>query len=234
MEHVPISDGGFRFGRGVFETVAVRGGLAEFYSWHAESLQVGALALGLPPPRIPDREPPGGQGIWRWFHTETGTRTWWQEGCGWVPESLVLGLAEVPIHSQAWSARFKTLAYLTQIQNKPPEEDREVVVMNERGEMVSAAMANLFWVRAGTVFTAPPEAGCRCGVVRRWVMERGGVKVEEVRQGIEALRGVDEVFLTNSRIGIVPCRAWPGGRRAEVPGPVVLELRQRFQVCEFS
>lgn len=230
---VPVWDAGFRFGLGVFETVAVRGGRAEFFQWHAESLEQAAQALGLGCPNIPTFEPPGGEGIWRWFHTESGTRSWWQPGMEPPPSSMVLGRCAVPIHSSAWSARFKTLAYLTQLQNKPKGADQEVVVVNERDEVVSAAMANVFWVRNGRLETAPHDAGCRCGVVRRWILERGGVPVNPARLAWAELDHVDEMFVTNSRLGIVPVRSWPGRDQAEVPGPVTRGLLDRFRADEF-
>ncbi|MFQ3671098.1 MAG: aminotransferase class IV [Verrucomicrobiia bacterium] len=229
-ETVLVSDLGFRYGLGVFETVMVRGGRAELLEWHGEGLREGALALGLPEPQVPGREEvPCGDGVWRWFHTGTGTRQWWQEGVEAAPASFALGRCVVPVHSAAWTARFKTLAYLGQVQNRPPGRDEEVVVTNEAGEVVSAAMGNLFWVRQGRLETAPHEAGCRKGTVRRWVMERGGMAVVEVRMGLERLAEAEEVLVTNSRVGIVPARCWPGREVAEVPGPVARSLRGRWR-----
>lgn len=232
-DQVPVTDRGFRYGWGVFETIVVRSGRAEFFSWHVESLEKAALALGLSLPRIPDSEPPGVEGIWRWFHTETGTRTWWETGVEPTPLSMELGRGVVPVHSTAWSARFKTLSYLTQLQNKPKGSDQEVLVVNERNEVVSAAMANVFWVRHGRLETAPHDAGCRCGVVRRWVMEYGGVPVKQARLAWSELDCVEEMFLTNSRLGIVPVRSWPGREQVEFPGPITARLRDRFRADGF-
>jgi branched-subunit amino acid aminotransferase/4-amino-4-deoxychorismate lyase len=84
-------------------------------------------------------------------------------------------------------------------------------MLNERGEIASASMANLFWVRDGKIRTPARECGCRGGTVRRWVLEKSGRGVEEGRWGKEELDQAEEIFLTNARIGLVPVREW-GGR----------------------
>ena len=90
-------------------------------------------------------------------------------------------------------------------------------MLNEKGELASVSMANLFWVKGGVVRTPARECGCRAGTVRRWVLERSGQKVEEGRWRKEELDGADEIFLTNARIGIQPVESWRG-KRIEVGG----------------
>ena len=87
-------------------------------------------------------------------------------------------------------------------------------MLNERGELASASMANLFWVRNGKLRTPARACGCRGGTVRRWVLERSGQRVEEGKWKPEELDGAEEIFLTNARIGIKPVRAWRGKKLA--------------------
>jgi branched-subunit amino acid aminotransferase/4-amino-4-deoxychorismate lyase len=87
-------------------------------------------------------------------------------------------------------------------------------MLNERGEIASASMANLFWVKEGKLRTPARECGCRAGTVRRWVLERSGQKVEEGRWRKEELDGAEEIFLTNARIGIQPVVSWNGKKLA--------------------
>ena len=102
----------------------------------------------------------------------------------------------------------------------------ERVMLNERGEIASASMANLFWVRGGKLRTPSRECGCRAGTVRRWVLERSGRRVEEERWKLEELNGAEEIFLTNARIGIKSVRAWKGRKLAE--SQLAGELAERF------
>ena len=216
VAQIPISDAGFRHGVGVFETVQVQGGIARWREWHLESIYASAKALGL---KVEDKEllqVPKGDGLWRWFVTETGTRSWWSEGSEVVPRAYDLDLAETGVWSTSWEARYKTLSYLSRIQarREAGAAEQERVLLNERGEIASAAMANLFWVRGGKLRTPAWECGCRAGTVRRWVLERSGEKVEEGRWKKEELDGAEEIFLTNARIGIKSVISWHGKKLA--------------------
>jgi branched-chain amino acid aminotransferase/4-amino-4-deoxychorismate lyase len=210
---VPLSDAGFRHGVGVFETVRVEQGEARWRDWHVESIRESAGVLGL---RVEEREltkVPQGDGLWRWFVTETGTRTWWSEGMEMPPAAYRLEVAETGVWSSSWESRYKTLSYLNRIQarRESGKADEERVMLNERGEIASASMANLFWVRDGKIRTPARECGCRGGTVRRWVLEKSGRGVEKGRWGKKELDQAEEIFLTNARIGLVPVREW-GGR----------------------
>ena len=79
---VPVSDAGFRHGVGVFETVRVQNGKAPWQDWHLESIRESAKALGLKIDESNLEKIPAEHGIWRWFVTETGTRTWWSNNYG--------------------------------------------------------------------------------------------------------------------------------------------------------
>lgn len=214
---VPISDAGFRHGVGVFETVRVKDGQARWWDWHVESIRESAQALGL---KITEKElskVPSGFGLWRWFVTETGTRSWWSEGVELPPAKYKLQRATTGVWSTSWEARYKTLSYLNRIQARKESEgnDTEVVLLNEKGELASASMANLFWVKKGVIRTPARDCGCRGGTVRRWVLEKSGRRVEEGKWGMEELDGAEEIFLTNARIGIKPVAAWQGKKMAE-------------------
>jgi branched-subunit amino acid aminotransferase/4-amino-4-deoxychorismate lyase len=227
-ETVPVSDAGFRHGVGVFETLRVQNGKAAWRPWHLESIQESAQALGLQVEEKELTKIPGEHGIWRWFVTETGTRTWWNEGIELPPAAYELDLAETGVWSTSWEARYKTLSYLNRIQAKREggPTDQERVMLNEKGEMASVSIANLFWLRDGKLKTPARECGCRAGTVRRWVLERSGHRVEEGKWKLEELDGAEEIFLTNARIGIKPVRAWRGKKLAEAK--LAAELAEGF------
>ena len=46
-------------------------------------------------------------------------------------------------------------------------------MLNERGEIVSATMANIFWVKDGTLHTPSLSTGAIAGVTRAAVIESG-------------------------------------------------------------
>lgn len=212
---IPITDAGFRHGVGVFETVRVKDGKARWRDWHLESIHRSAKALGLKVEEKEFKQVPQGDGLWRWFVTDTGTRSWWCEGLENVSPTVSLEMGKVGIWSDSWEARYKTMSYLSRIQAREGQrEGGEVVMLNEKGEIASASMANLFWVKEGKLKTPARECGCRAGTVRRWILERSGQKVEEGRWKKEELDGAEEIFVTNARIGIKPVVSWHGKKLA--------------------
>ena len=217
VAQVPVADAGFRHGVGVFETVRVREGRARWRDWHHESILESARALGLRAQEKELKNVPSGHGYWRWFVTETGTRTCWSPGLEPLPNSFSLAIGRVGVWSNSWEARYKTLSYLSRIQARKEAggRDAEVVMLNEKGMLAAASMANLFWVRSGVIRTPARDCGCRAGTVRRWILEKSGVRVEEGSWGVEELDGAEEIFLTNARIGITPVGSWQGKTMAQ-------------------
>lgn len=77
----------------------------------------------------------------------------------------------------------------------------EAVMLNERGEMVSATAANIFWVQGDEVFTPSLATGCVAGVTRRFVHEianRWSLHIVEGGFPIQRLLDAREIFLTST------------------------------------
>ena len=77
----------------------------------------------------------------------------------------------------------------------------EAVCLNERGKVVSASTANIFWVKNKQIFTSPLQTGCLAGTTREIILENFAVC--EKRIGIDELLKADEIFLTSSGIGVM-------------------------------
>jgi branched-subunit amino acid aminotransferase/4-amino-4-deoxychorismate lyase len=83
----------------------------------------------------------------------------------------------------------------------------EAVMVNERGEVVGAAAANIFWAEAGELFTPSAGTGCIAGITRGFVIEiarRLSLSVVEGGFPVQRLLDATEVFLTSTGRGIVP------------------------------
>lgn len=78
----------------------------------------------------------------------------------------------------------------------------EALLFNARAELVSACCANVFAVRDGVVRTPSCTSGARAGVIRELVMQR--IPVEEAKLSKEDAMQADEIFLTNSWVGVIP------------------------------
>jgi len=77
----------------------------------------------------------------------------------------------------------------------------EAVLLNERGEIVSATAGNIFWVQGDEVFTPSLSTGCVAGVTRHFVHEiavRWKLHVVEGSFPVQRLLDAREVFLTST------------------------------------
>jgi branched-subunit amino acid aminotransferase/4-amino-4-deoxychorismate lyase len=94
------------------------------------------------------------------------------------------------------------------------------LLFDAEGRLLSAAMGNVFFIREGALCTPSPALAVRPGVMRAWAMAQQPVR--EVEFAASRLEEAEEVFLTNSRVGVMPLRV---GKLA--PGPVGCTLRDR-------
>jgi branched-chain amino acid aminotransferase/4-amino-4-deoxychorismate lyase len=190
---------------GVFETLRVVSGAALFVEEHYAELRRAAEALGLPAdfnPVVAARElPRATSGRWRWITTADRTWTMYTMEEPQAPAPIAMAVSPLRVGSANWDARFKTLGYLTHAQARRIATTPEVVLLNEHGHVASAASANIFWRRGDRLFTPAHEAGCRRGVVRKFVL--GQEKVEAGHFPLNNLLEADEIFLTNSMRGII-------------------------------
>jgi 4-amino-4-deoxychorismate lyase len=189
---------------GVFETLRVIDGKPLFVAEHAAELRRSMAALGLNADftSLPVHEKlPQVSGRWRWMVTAREKSTMFTREEAPEPQPMELSVSSVRVGSMNWDARFKTISYLSHAQAVRIAETPEVVLLNENGEVASGARGNIFWRRGGRLFTPAHEAGCRCGVVRGFVLAQA--KVEAGHFPLGDLLEADEIFLTNSIRGIV-------------------------------
>jgi len=82
----------------------------------------------------------------------------------------------------------------------------EALMVNERGEIVGAAAANIFWAEGGELFTPSTGTGCVGGITRGFVIEiarRLRLPVIEGGFPVQRLLDAAEVFLTSTARGII-------------------------------
>lgn len=133
-------------------------------------------------------------------------------------------------------SRIKSNNYLDALVAKQEARDRgadDAVFLNERGFLAETTAANLFWVRAGTVFT--PDTGCGLlpGITREAVLELCGrlrIPSEEGRFLPEELAGADEAFISVSTAEVVPVSGVGGSAVGTAcPGPLTAELASAYR-----
>lgn len=115
--------------------------------------------------------------------------------------------------ADALDMRIKSLNYLGSALAKLEARQRgadDALLLNTRGHVAEASVANVFVLRGGVLSTPPVTDGCLEGINRGAVMElaRGiGLEVRERSIGRLDLFGADEAFLTGSGAGIIAIRS---------------------------
>ena len=108
----------------------------------------------------------------------------------------------------------------------------EAVMLNERGEIVSATMANIFWVKDGTVHTPMLSSGALAGVTRACVIKLAAQHFIPLVEGVYEmpdLTEADEIFLTSAGLGLAIVTTFDFRTYAVGAGNVAVTLRDAFR-----
>jgi branched-subunit amino acid aminotransferase/4-amino-4-deoxychorismate lyase len=124
--------------------------------------------------------------------------------------ALGLSLAVSPYRSNTFSplAGIKSLNYLDHVlswEEAQAREFDEAVMLNERGEIVSATTANIFWTSQGKIHTPALSTGALAGVTRAAVIELAAKQFIPVIEGVYELADLteaEEIFLTSASYGV--------------------------------
>ncbi|MEH6636457.1 MAG: aminodeoxychorismate lyase [Halioglobus sp.] len=131
--------------------------------------------------------------------------------CAQLSEGAVLALAEMRWAAQPALAGIKHLNRLEQVlaaaQARAAGAD-EAVMLGQSGQLISVVAGNLFLVRGGQLLTPAIQDSGIAGTRRQLVMERWakllGLGVQETNLSLDDLATADEVFYSNSLLGLRP------------------------------
>jgi branched-subunit amino acid aminotransferase/4-amino-4-deoxychorismate lyase len=224
---VPVIDGGFRQGYGVFETMRGYGGRLFRLGAHLDRLRSGAVFLGIP-------LDPGEVG-------KTTTRLLVKSGLSQARIRIVVtggpagkpstvitvenfqppseddyrsGLAAITASVRRRSDSpvygYKTLNQIENSLAKAEAESRdaaEAIFLNEHGEVAETNRANIFIIKGGVLKTPGLDSGILPGITRAAALERArglDITTVEGNLGFDDLHNADEVFITSSLVEIMP------------------------------
>lgn len=205
-------DSGLFFGRGVFETILVKE-KAVFLDEHIERLNKSINALSLGKAINKDdvisfiNENNIKNKALKIVVTEKNL-VYDTRDIKYKDEDYINGfkvrISEVLRNSTSRVVAFKTLNYLENIIEYELCQSsgfNEAIFFNELGNLCEGCTSNIFIVKNKKIYTPPVKDGLLPGVVRNWVIKN--FQVKEARITKEELLNSDEVFLTNSLVGVI-------------------------------
>lgn len=220
---LPVTDRAVRYGMSVFETIGTRHGQPLFLAEHLALLEESARALIATPVvsaslsgPLPDLQPTD-TGILRLYLTAG-------DGAPSAPVTAPRTLAlfeprdETPrpdhqtarVHTapvEPFGRGRKTGNYWLNVAAQSAANKAgfdHALLADHEDRLLSAAFGNLFFVLEGKLYTPASTLPVRQGVIKSWVQRQ--LEVAEIEFPAAELEEADEIFLTNSRLGVMPLR----------------------------
>ena len=143
--------------------------------------------------------------------TVFGDGKWMVTHIEYKPEDrfLKLCLSSIKRYSQDLTSGMKTISYQASavaLRQAASKGFDDAVFINERGEVMESALANLLWLKDGQWFTPELSSGCLPGVIRSLLVENFGVIQAPLL--VEELENVDGLALSSSVREIVGVQAF--------------------------
>src|SRR5215207_4802381 len=148
---------------------------------------------------------------------------------------LSLAVSPYRVNTVSPLSGVKSLNYLDHVLSWEEAQSRdfdEAVVLNERGEIVSATTANLFWARNGTLHTPNLSSGALAGITRECVIGIANKQFIPLLEGIYEmpdLTDADEIFLTSSSLGVAAVTTFDFRRYSADGGRLTTTIGQAFK-----
>lgn len=200
-QHLSFSNRGFKYGDGLFETIAIVNGDPRFLESHLKRLRKGADLLGIDYVDSLDDQIIANQvELIKKENNITGQAILkiilWREADGlYTPstnESSVLitiknhnskklnivqraGFSAKTINFPSPISGLKTLSALKYVVagvEKTEMNLEEIIILDHQGHISEALSSNIFWIKEGIYYTPPLSTGCIEGVMRNWLINR--------------------------------------------------------------
>jgi branched-subunit amino acid aminotransferase/4-amino-4-deoxychorismate lyase len=220
--YIDPSDEGLLFGRGAWESTRTIGGVPWLWPLHVDRLRYTArlLSIELAPERLPDSNQVSayvraltGQDVVVRLNVTAGRPG--KTGVLWM--SAVLRPAPVasvrlqtcrnPVQKGQAYLTMKTFQYATRLrigQQAAQAGFDTALLLDADGNLLEASHANIF-VRLRDGWATPKsDGGFLPGTVRQFLLERSPLPIREQTIPQTLLGEVQEAFVTNSNVGIVP------------------------------
>lgn len=213
-----IPDEGYYFGLGVFETIAVEDGKPILFDLHMQRLKEGIeffdLSISMKDLKekvkefLKNPEIKNGHKVLKIAVSMENQILTCRDNLyreEQYEKGFITGLSKVRRNETSPLTYHKTLNYGDNLMEKRKAKKYgvdEPLFLNTKGYLSEGATTNLFAVKNGEIYTPKKEDGILDGVIRQYLCSR--YKIKEVHILPEEIELFDEMFLTNSLLGIMP------------------------------
>lgn len=250
--HIPALSSAVLFGKGIFTTIAIYESEPFLWQKHWRRLIDNAAVIGIDLSgyheasvaeslrRLIEQNNSVNGRARITFFDESPSPIWWNETEKRTSLSIITGdLQPVPkefkltvspnlVNSASPLAGVKSCNYLENILALDDAKTggfHEAIRLNERGEITSCCMSNIFWLNAGKLYTPSLATGCLAGTMREFVLEN--IDCEEVNADLKTLNTADEIFLSSAGIGVVQIAEFEGRSLRKQDNPILELLPNR-------
>lgn len=150
-------------------------------------------------------------------------------------DSLALTVSPYRINQLSPLVGIKSVNYLEHIIARDEARGRdfhEALMLNERGDVVSATMANIFWVRDGALHTPALSTGALAGTTRACILrlaEDLGIPVVEGVNELAHIGDANEIFLSSAGLGVSIVTTFDFHHYTVPMGSVALRLHEAYR-----
>lgn len=206
-------DEGLFFGRGVFETIHVlkKPILLEY---HIERLKDGMEKIGLKPLREENNlldfiENIKKEDIGLKILVTPSNIIITERPIPYTDEDYKRGsrltFSSVIRNSTSVLTYIKSLSYAENMIEREKGKEKgfnDVIFLNENKFITETSCSNIFIIKNKKIFTPKIKDGLLSGIIRRWIIENFNVTEKSIKE--DEILEADEVFITNSLMGIMP------------------------------
>ncbi len=153
----------------------------------------------------------------------------------WYGKGIEVVVSKVGRSADSPVWRLKVLSYLESLWAREEARKRgaqEALFLNTNGHVAEGATTNIFFVQEGQVLTPTLQANILPGVTREVVLEicrDEGIPCQEGLFTLEDLERADEVFVTNSLMGVMPVGKLESARFRVSPRTLTSTIARQYR-----
>lgn len=207
-------DNGFYFGEGLFETMLIYNNRILFLREHIDRINEGLKTIGIDK-KIEEKEVINAlkelkfkDGVLKLVVSEKNNIFTWRKNNytkAMYDNGFKLKMSSLRRNKDSIVTYLKSLNYLDNMSEhrKCKEEGYdEVLFLNSDNEIAEGSVSNIFFIKDNTIYTPNVNCGLLDGTIRKYILKN--YSVVEGKFSKDKLLEADEIFLTNSIMGIMP------------------------------